>query len=77
MKLSVIQYYPNSRKLWQALNLANQSSECIGGFFKFGDFPHNCQFAKLKSCQSFLLYLFLACIVLNYVIIIICTLMIL
>ena len=30
-------YIPYSGKLWQALNMANQSSECIGENFKFGD----------------------------------------
>ena len=33
--------------LWQALNLVNQSSECIG---EFGNFPQNCQ---LKPSPKF------------------------
>ena len=59
-----------SRKLWWALNLANQSSVIwqsrvlphraimyenwimlVG--FKFGDFPQNCQLAKLKTLPKF------------------------
>ena len=66
--------YTDSGKLWQALNLVNQSSECIGKFliwrsrafphratvceiilagFKFGDFPQNCQLARLKTSPKF------------------------
>ena len=67
-------YLPYSGKVWQVLNLVNQSLERIGVFliwrsqalphrvivyeiilvgFKFGDFPQNHEFTKLKTSPKF------------------------